>query len=1188
MKLIIAEKKDQAVRLAEPFRKKTQGTGYIEVLPNDYFPKGAYFAWASGHLVSLQDPEDYNENWKSWKLETLPMVPEKFNLKPTKEKSATFKNLQKLLKNPAFTEVINACDPGREGEAIFTYIYMLSGSKKPTKRLWTSSLTSDAVLKAFGNLLPGESKKNLYYEAFARTCADWLVGMNTSRVYTLLLQKRQVDKSQKVNFSTGRVQTPLLSLIVEREQAIEQFVSTPYWDIYADFNMNGKEYRGKWFAGNTDRILEKEKAEALAQWCMNKPAFINEMIVEEKSLPAPQLYDLSTLQKKANVLYQLSPAEVTAACQKLYDAGYQSYPRSDSKYVNPSEAEQFPLILEKLSKLLPYQSFFPLPVDSILTNKRYVDSSKIGEHYAIIPTTLVPDLNHLSREEGLIYDLVVKSLIAAHYDDHKIKHTSIVTHIKQDNIEFSFLSRGKIILRSGWKAVIANVDKDNQDVILPNLLEGEQGSSTSVEVKECWTSPPKRYTQGDLIPLMKNAGNTITDKKLKSVMKENKGLGTEATRSSIIQRLMTQEYISVTKNLVYPTAKALTLIKAIGHPSALTSAETTAKWEEILSGVGEGKFTHTSFIEQAKQLTQKLVYDAIQHIEKLDQADLQVTGKKEEKVTPTVKVPKDKPSVSKPPAAVQTISNNTPTHTDLLREKATPIIKDNTTQKTISNSSPTAVAIEPPRSTTAPTSRVATASSYSVDTQESLGLCKKCKHPVIDRGGFFGCSNIENNGCDFRISKKIKGVMIEAETIKDLLTHGKSKLIEGFLNPPSGTFNAFLTFNEAGKLSFQSPPKLELLFPLHLLEESKHKNTLTMDQREVITMIEKESLNLKLGCKVVRAVFGPKVIRYEIEPDEGLNISSFRRFKDNFQLALQAKQITVYTPIPGEKYVGIEIPNPNPYVVSLNALLNTKEFLTSPLKLLVPIGMDQMGNAIYGNIAKMPHLLVAGATDSGKSVGLNSFVISLIARCTPSELKIIFIDPKQVEFSQYANLPHLYRPIVKEAKEAVVALEQMVNEMNMRYKLLDQAKVKNIESYNEKRLKDPSLPAMPYIVVILDELKDLMENSSSKVESSIASLASMARAAGIHLIIATQRPSKEVISPIIKANMRVRIAFSVASIHDSRIILGEGGAEDLLGSGDMFYAPISGPKIRAVSAYVSDQEIENIVTYICDRYRTKK
>lgn len=1184
MKLIIAEKKDQAVRLASPFRQKTQGTGYIEVLPNDHFPKGAYFAWASGHLVSLQDPEDYYENWKSWNLETLPMLPEAFKLKPTKEKAAAFKNLQKLLKNPSFTEVINACDPGREGEAIFTYIYLLSGSKKPTKRLWTSSLTSDAVVKAFSNLLAGEAKKSLYHEAFARACADWLIGMNTSRAYTLLLQKSQIDKSQKFNFSTGRVQTPLLSLIVEREQAIDQFVSTPYWDLYADFNINGKEYRGKWFAGETDRILEKNKAEALATWCLNKPAVIKDMVVEDKSVPAPQLYDLSTLQKKANVLYQLSPAEVTSACQKLYDAGYQSYPRSDSKYVNPSEAEQFPLILDQLSKLLPYQSFFPLPVDSILMNKRYVDSSKIGEHYAIIPTTLVPDLNKLSKEEGLIYDLVVKSLIAAHYDDQKVQHTSILTYIKQDNVEFSFMTRGKIILKPGWKKVIQSVDQDNQDTVLPNVVIGEQGSASCTEAKECWTSPPKQYTQGDLIPLMKNAGNTITDKNLKKVMKKNNGLGTEATRASIIQRLTNQEYIIVKKNLVYPTPKALTLIKAIGHASPLTSAETTAKWEEYLSGIGEGKYTYTSFIDRAKELTQKLVYDATQRIGQLEPSELQVIDKKQSTTNQPVKVPKPQSSVSKLTSSAKTTKS----------EEVKPSIPNSqtnaSTEKQIQKTVPVAIQVNTPKaisaivaSTVATTPRVRSISTTG--TAESLGACKKCGHPVVDRGNFFGCVQLEDNLCDFRISKKIKGVVIEAETITDLLVKGKSKLIEGFLNAPSGTFNAFLTFNDSGKLSFQSPPKLEALFPLNLLEESKHKNILTSDQREIINMIEKESLNLKLGCKVVRAVFGPKVIRYEIEPDEGLNISSFRRYKDNFQLALQAKQITVYTPIPGERYVGIEIPNPNPYVVSLNTLLNTKEFLTSLLKLFIPIGMDQMGNVIYGNIAKMPHLLVAGATDSGKSVGLNTIVISLLARCSPSELKIIFIDPKQVEFSQYANLPHLYRPIIKDAKEGIDALDKLVNEMNMRYKLLDQAKVKNIDSYNEKRLINPSLPPMPYIVVFIDELRDLMENSASKVESSIASLASMARAAGIHLIIATQRPSKEVVSPIIKANLPVRIAFSVASIHDSRVILGEGGAEELLGSGDMFYAPKSGPKIRAVSAYVSDQEIENIVTYLCDRYR---
>lgn len=597
MKLIVAEKPDQGRTLASVFKMKKR-EGFLEILPNEIFPDGAYVSWAIGHLTELSAPEKYNPAWKKWSLNSLPIIPEQFQYEVVKSKAKQFNIIKKLATDPQVTEIIHAGDAGREGELIIRNVLRLAGCMKPMKRLWISSLTPKAIKEGFQKLLDETDTKNLYFEAYTRACADWVVGMNASRLYTLLLQK----KGYSDVFSVGRVQTPTLALIVKRELEIENFVSEPFWEVFGKFNINGKKYSGKWEKDGDSRIKSREMAEKIAAFCDGKQAEAAEVNSEKKEFLPPLLYNLSAIQAEANRRFKMSPKKTLDVLQGLYQRGIVSYPRSDSRYVTPGEAAGFPAILNKLQAISEYQPLFPLPIGSIQNNKRYVNEKKVTDHYAIIPTEQVPNISRLSGDEQKLYDLLARTLIAAHYGPYIAEYTTIKTVVEG---RAEFISKGKVQLDEGWKKVLPQKDADKEPE-LPAVQQGETGTVMKAEVKESKTQPPKRLTEGQLITLMKTAGKHIEDKELEKVLMKTEGLGTEATRAGIITMLKDRAYIEVRKNLVYATAKAKILVAAISG-QILASPEMTAKWEQRLHQIGEGEASPKSFIEQTSKMIRHLV-----------------------------------------------------------------------------------------------------------------------------------------------------------------------------------------------------------------------------------------------------------------------------------------------------------------------------------------------------------------------------------------------------------------------------------------------------------------------------------------------------------------------------------------------------------------------------------------------------
>ena len=602
--LIIAEKPDQAAKLAAPF-SSTKKAGYFEVKPNTYFPDGALITWAIGHLCELKAPEEYNPSWKKWTLEALPIIPDRFEYKVTKLKYKQFNIIKALVNRTDIQEIIIGGDAGREGELIIRTILKLCRANKPMKRLWISSLTENAVKNGFANLLPEEKTRNIYYEALSRSCADWLIGINTSRLYTVLLKQKGV----KDVFSIGRVQTPTLALIVKREHEIANFKPEPFWEVEAEFNFEGKILKAKWHKENNSRVLEERQAIAIANFCMNKQVEITSIKEETKEFAPPLLFNLSTLQATANKAFKISPQHTLDILQKLYLKGLVSYPRSDSQFLTNEEAKTLPNILENLNKIDQYKNLLPPPVKSILTNKRFVNPLKVTDHHAIIITEQLPNLSKLSPEEFKIYDLVVRQVIAAHYNNAIYSYTTIHSLVEK---RAEFISKGKMQIEEGWRKVIFHANANSsadKDELLPLLRENEQGIVTKAKERKSETQPPNRYSEGNLITLMKTAGKHLEDTELEKVLSKTEGLGTEATRAGIIGTLKDRQYIEIKRNQVFATTKGMLLIEALGE-SILTSPSMTAKWEQRLSEIGEGAASPNAFMEQVKKLSYKLITDA--------------------------------------------------------------------------------------------------------------------------------------------------------------------------------------------------------------------------------------------------------------------------------------------------------------------------------------------------------------------------------------------------------------------------------------------------------------------------------------------------------------------------------------------------------------------------------------------------
>lgn len=588
MKVCIAEKPSVAREIAEVLGATEKKNGYIE-------GNGYQVIWTFGHLCTLKEPHDYTPDWKRWSLSSLPMVPPRFGIKlisnPTYEQQ--FKIIEGLMQKAEM--IINCGDAGQEGELIQRWVMQKAGAKCPVYRLWISSLTEEAIREGFQKLKEQAEFNRLYEAGLSRAIGDWLLGMNATRLYTLRYgQNKQV-------LSIGRVQTPTLALIVNRQEEIENFKPEPYWELKT-------VYRDVTFSATKGKFIQKEEGEKFLETVRTSDFTVTDVSTKKGKEYAPRLFDLTSLQVECNKKYAFTADDTLKLIQSLYEKKVTTYPRVDTTFLSD---DIYPKVSNTLNGLVDYGELVaPLKGIKLPKSKRVFDNSKVTDHHAIIPTG-VPARN-LSDNERKVYDLVARRFIAAFYPDCEISTTTVLG--KVEKVEFKVT--GKQILKPGWRVVFGADQKDpdadpnqqDEEKVLPDFVIGESGPHQPL-LKETWTTPPKPYTEATLLRAMETAGKLVDNDELRDALKEN-GIGRPSTRAAIIETLFKRNYIRKERKSLFPTATGTELIHVI-QEELLKSAELTGLWEKKLRQIEKGSYEARTFLEELKQMVNQIVINVL-------------------------------------------------------------------------------------------------------------------------------------------------------------------------------------------------------------------------------------------------------------------------------------------------------------------------------------------------------------------------------------------------------------------------------------------------------------------------------------------------------------------------------------------------------------------------------------------------
>ncbi|MDO5299403.1 MAG: DNA topoisomerase 3 [Clostridia bacterium] len=586
--LVVAEKPSVARDIARVLGAGNRGENCLT-------GGGYVVTWALGHLVTLKEPQELDERYTRWRAEDLPILPARMETKVIKKTRSQFLAVKKMLCDEETEKVVCATDSGREGELIFRYIYEQAGCKKPVLRLWISSMTDEAIRAGFDALRPSRDYDALYASARCRADADWLIGMNATRAYTL---------RYGVLLSVGRVQTPTLSMLVKRRREIDAFVPQTYYTVRVDFG----DYRGVYVdAGGERRLDDEAQAQAIAGRVRGGQGRVVEAAREKKTERAPLLYDLTTLQREANAQFGFTAKKTLATAQKLYEQHkLLTYPRTDSRYLSHDMADKVKKTLGAYDGGLAAVGQQALAYGVKLT-PRVFDDAKLTDHHAIIPTGRRAEGVSLTADERRLYEMVARRLAAVFYPSHEYDALRVVTQVGEDR----FLSTGKSVTREGWKEVYRQAakrkKKDEDEQELPPLAVGDARTCRDAKARQEQTKPPKEHNDASLLREMEHAGRQIEDEALREQMKDC-ALGTPATRAAIIERLIEVGYVRRSgKNLV-ATEKGVRLIEAV--PQEIASPETTGRWERALSEIARGKDGEARFREGIARLAAFLVEHA--------------------------------------------------------------------------------------------------------------------------------------------------------------------------------------------------------------------------------------------------------------------------------------------------------------------------------------------------------------------------------------------------------------------------------------------------------------------------------------------------------------------------------------------------------------------------------------------------
>jgi len=811
--LIIAEKPSVAQDIARAlggFQKE-----------KDYFESDDYvLSSAVGHLLELTVPEEYEVKRGKWSFAHLPVIPPRFALVPIEKTGDRLKLLTRLIKRKDVDGLINACDAGREGELIFNYIVQHSATGKPVRRLWLQSMTQGAIRDGFSNLRAAEEVAGLRTAAICRAESDWLIGINGTRAMTAFNSKTGGFHLTTV----GRVQTPTLAIVVEREARIRKFVSRPYWELEGRFAGEKGEYTGRWFDerfrkpeddehASASRIWEQARAEAIRAACVGKPASATEETKPSSQL-SPLLYDLTSLQREANGRFGFSAKTTLGLAQALYEKHkVLTYPRTDARALPEDYLGTVREVLAGLPE--DYAGFAATIVerDWLKPNKRIFNNAKISDHFAIIPTGTPPKT--LNELEWKLYDLVTRRFLAVFYPAAEYSVTTRITRVESE----AFKTEGKVLVNPGWLAVYgkeAQVEDAEGGPSLVPIVPGETLATESVEVKASQTRPPARFNEATLLSAMEGAGKMVEDEELRAAM-AGRGLGTPATRAQIIENLIAENYLHREGRELIPTAKAfslITLLRGLGI-AELASPELTGEWESKLGQMERGKLSRDEFMGHITALTQDIVERA----------------KRYESDT----VPGDFATLSTPcPRCGGVIKENykkfacqacdwstwkivagrqfeiEEMETLLAEGRVGPLTgfrnkmgRPFDAEIRLNDDKQPEFDFGQPREGEA-------AEAVDFSGRESLGACPKCGAAVYEHGTSYVCERSVGpaRSCDFRSGKVILQQPVEAEQMRKLLAEGKTDLLTGFVSARTRRkFSAYLARDKDGKVGFEFEPR---------------------------------------------------------------------------------------------------------------------------------------------------------------------------------------------------------------------------------------------------------------------------------------------------------------------------------------------------------------------------------------------
>lgn len=632
MIVCIAEKPSVAKDIARILGATNSHQGYME-------GNGYQVTWTFGHLCTLKEPNDYTEMWKHWSLSSLPMIPQRFGIKLIDDDGIKrqFAVIERLMQSA--DGIVNCGDAGQEGELIQRWVMQKAGAKCPVKRLWISSMTDEAIREGFASLKDQNEYQSLYIAGLSRAIGDWLLGMNATRLYTLKYgQNRQI-------LSIGRVQTPTLALIVNRQKEIDSFEPEPYWVL-------ATVYRDTTFTATKGKFSTKEEGEAAFATIADKPFTVTAVQKKNGTEAPPRLFDLTSLQVECNRKFSYSAETTLKLIQGLYERKLTTYPRVDTQFLSDDIYPKCPSILSGISK--QYEALMePLKGKKLPKSKRVFDTSKVTDHHAIIPTG-VPATG-LTDMERNVYDLIARRFIAVFYPDCKFSTTTVLGTV--EDVEFK--ATGKEILSPGWRDVYAQQNataddderKGDEERTLPTFVKGESGPHVPT-LSEKWTTPPKYYTEATLLRAMETAGKFVEDETLRAALKEN-GIGRPSSRAGIIETLFKRHYIRRERKNLVATATGIELIDTI-HEELLKSCELTGIWEKRLRDIEHKKDDAADFINGLKQQITEIVNDVLR-----DNSNRRVTTLSEEDLKKKAK----KKAAPKKKASTSTTSTDTPTAT---------------------------------------------------------------------------------------------------------------------------------------------------------------------------------------------------------------------------------------------------------------------------------------------------------------------------------------------------------------------------------------------------------------------------------------------------------------------------------------------------------------------------------------------